>query len=127
MEYYWQGFTENLFNRLDGPLHFRFIFQPLMAIVFAIIDGIKDGRMNKPVYLWAVIVNPEHRTELLRTGWKSVGKIFFLAVVFDIIYQIIIHQGFHPSETLIVAIFLSIIPYLLFRGPVNRLIKKFKL
>jgi hypothetical protein len=94
-----------------------------MAIIFAIIDGIRDDRMNKPAYLWAVIVDPEHRKELLNAGWKSVGKIFFIAVALDIIYQLTIHQGFHPSQTLIVAIFLSIIPYLLFRGPVNRLMK----
>ena len=31
---------ENLVGRLDGPLHFRFILQPLMATLFAVIDGI---------------------------------------------------------------------------------------
>jgi hypothetical protein len=121
MEYQWQKFIENLLSRLDGPLHFRFIFQPLMAIIFAIIDGISDSRMGKPAYLWAIIQNPEHRRELLRAGWKSIGKIFLFAVALDIIYQIKIHEGFHPLETLIVAIFLSIVPYLLIRGPVNRL------
>jgi hypothetical protein len=122
MEYHWQKFIENLLGRLDGPLHFRFIFQPLMAIVFAIIDGMKDSRTGKPPYFWAIIQNQEHRRELLRKGWKSIGKIFLLAVALDIIYSMKIHEGFHPLETLIVAIFLSIVPYLLFRGPVNRLI-----
>lgn len=121
MEYHWQKFIENLFSRLNGPLHFRFIFQPLMAIVFAIIDGVRDCRMGKPAYFWALIINPEHRKELLKTGWKSVGKIFLLAVALDIVYQIKIGEGFHPLETLIVAIFLSIVPYIFFRGPVNRL------
>lgn len=124
MEYHWQKFIENLLGRLDGPLHFRFIFQPLMAIVFAIIDGVSDSRMGKPAYLWAIIKNAEHRRELLRDGWKSIGKIFLLATTLDVIYQIKIHEGFHPLETIIVAIFLSIFPYLLFRGPVNRLIHK---
>jgi hypothetical protein len=123
MEYQWQSFIENLLSRLDGPLHFRFIFQPLMAIVFAIIDGVRDSRMGKPAYFWAVIVSPGNRKELLKAGWKSVGKIFIIAVALDFAYQLIIHQGFHPLDTLIVAIFLSIIPYLFFRGPVNRLIK----
>jgi hypothetical protein len=121
MEYQLQNFIENLSGRLDGPLHFRFIFQPLMAIIFAIIDGMKDARTGKPPYFWAMIQNPEHRRELLKAGWKSIGKIFLLAVALDIIYQIKIGEGFHPLETLIVAIFLSMVPYLIFRGPVNRL------
>jgi hypothetical protein len=35
----WQRFVENLFARLDGPLHFRIIVQPLMATIFAAIGG----------------------------------------------------------------------------------------
>lgn len=48
----WAGIV----GRLDGPLHFRFIGQPLMASVLAIIDGVKDARMGKPPYFWAVIL-----------------------------------------------------------------------
>ena len=46
---------EGIVARLDGPLHFRFIGQPLMASVLAIIDGVKDAKLGKPPYFWAVI------------------------------------------------------------------------
>lgn len=33
----WQRIVEDLFTRLDGPLHFWFIVQPLTAVIFSII------------------------------------------------------------------------------------------
>ena len=121
----WQRIVEHLFGRLDGPLHFRFFIQPLMAVIFATIDGIKDAKLGKPAYFWAVIFNPGHRKELIKDGWKHVGKIFILAVILDIVYQLIVHHWIYPGEILIVAFFLAIVPYVLLRGPVNRLIRLF--
>ena len=122
----WQRFFGNLFSRLDGPLHFRFIMQPLMAITFAVIDGIKDAKAGRPPYFWALVKNPEERRELLRLGWKRIGKIFILAVILDVIYQIKVYRWFYPGETLFVAILLAIVPYLLVRGPADRIAKLFQ-
>jgi hypothetical protein len=69
----WQRVIHNLVARLDGPLHFRLIVQPLMASTFAVIDGIRDAKMGKPAYFWAMLSNPGHRKELLKVGWKRVG------------------------------------------------------
>jgi len=126
MEDLWQRIVENLFGRFDGPFHFRFILQPVMASIFAVIDGIKDAKNNKPAYFWAFVVNPEYRQELLKSGWKSVGKIFILAVVLDIVYQLIVQHMIYPGEILIVAFILAIVPYLVLRGPVNRIVRMFK-
>ncbi len=122
----WNRFIENLFSRLDGPLHFRFIMQPLMAITFAVIDGIKDAKMGRPAYFWAMVKNPDQRRELMRIGWKRIAKIFILAVILDVIYQIKVYHWFYPGETLTVAILLAIVPYLLVRGPADRLAHLFK-
>lgn len=121
----WDRIVENLFVRLDGPLHFRFILQPLMAILFAVVNGLKDARDDKPAYFWSIATNPGHRKELLQEGWKHVGKIFILAVLLDLIYQIVAYHRFYPGETLIVAFLLAIIPYLVMRGPVNRVARLF--
>ena len=94
---------ENLFGRLEGPMYFRFILQPLMAAIFASIDGIKDAKNGKPAYFWAMLSQPEQREELMRHGWKSVGKIFIVALVLDIIYQLKVHHAFYPGETFFVA------------------------
>ena len=123
---FWNRFIENLFSRLDGPLHFRFFMQPAMAMIFAVIDGIKDAKMGRPAYLWTMVKDPNQRRELMKIGWKRIAKIFILAVILDVIYQIKVYHWFYPGETLTVAILLAIIPYLLVRGPVNRLYQLFK-
>jgi hypothetical protein len=117
----WERIIENLFARLDGPLHFRFIFQPLMASIFAVIDGVKDAKTGKPAYFWSLLSNPEHRKELVKEGWKSVGKIVILAIILDLVYQLKVHSTVYPGEMLIVAFTLAIVPYLVLRGPINRL------
>jgi hypothetical protein len=115
-------FFESFLPRLDGPLHFRFIFQPLMATIFAVIDGIKDAKTGRPAYLWTMVKNPDQRRELMMLGWKRFGKIFILAVVLDVIYQIKVYHWWYPGQTLAVAILLAVVPYLIVRGPVNRIV-----
>ncbi len=126
MEELWQRFVENFIGRLDGPLHFRFIVQPLMALIVATLDGIKDAKLGKPAYGWAVFSSPEHRKELLKDGWKHFGKIFILAIILDVIYQIKVHHTFYPMETLLTALVLAVVPYVLLRGPVNRVVRFFR-
>jgi hypothetical protein len=121
MEELWQRFVENLIGRLDGPLHFRIIVQPLMAVIFATLDGIKDARAAKPAYFWALASSPEHRKELLKDGWKHFGKIFILAIILDLVYQIKVHHTVYPGEMLLTALVLAVLPYVLLRGPVNRI------
>jgi hypothetical protein len=120
---HWERIIENLFARLDGPLHFRFIFQPLMASIFAVIDGVKDAKAGRSAYFWTLLFNPGHRKELVKEGWKSVGKIFILAIFLDVVYQWKVHSTVYPGEMLIVAFALAIVPYLVLRGPVNRVVR----
>ena len=48
-------FTADLILRLDRPLHFRFIIQPLIAAGFAVRDGLRNARKGYPAYARAVI------------------------------------------------------------------------
>jgi hypothetical protein len=114
-------FFENLAGRVSGPMKFRLLIQPLMSTIFAIVDGIKDARAGRPPYFWAMFTDPGHRRDLLRSGWKSVGKIFIIALILDAVYQFITVRWFYPAEALLVAFVLAIIPYLVLRGLVNRL------
>lgn len=112
---------KNLFGRLDGPFHLRLLLQPTMATIFAVRDGLKDARSERAPYFWAVFTHPAHRAELLRDGWKSVSKVFIIAFVLDVIYQLIVLRWVYPGEVLLVASLLALVPYLLIRGPVNRI------
>jgi len=113
--------SENLIGRLHGPLTFRFLLQPAIAIFFAVRAGLRDARENRPPYFWALLYNPEHRREMLRQGWHDVGKVFLIAIVLDVIYQLIVVRWVYPGETLVVAAVLALLPYLLFRGAVTRI------
>jgi hypothetical protein len=95
-----------------------------MASIFAIIDGVKDAKTGKPAYFWALLDSPEHRKQLVKDGWKSVGKIFILAIVLDVVYQLRVHSTIYPGETLFVALALAIAPYLALRGPMNRILRR---
>jgi hypothetical protein len=112
---------ENFIARPDGPLNVRFLIQPAMAITIAVRAGLKDAREGRPAYLWKVFTNPAHRRDLLRGGWKDARRLFLLSVILDAIYQIFVHQSVYVFELLFTATLLALVPYLVLRGPVNRL------
>jgi hypothetical protein len=120
------GFTEiqrvldDLIARPGGSLSLRFILQPVMSTIFALRDGIKDARTGRSPYFWTVLSNPDQRRARLREGLGSTGKIILIAVLLDGIYQVIELKTIYPIEALIVAILLAFIPYLLLRGPIER-------
>src|SRR3982751_6559504 len=114
----------NIADRVGGPMTFRLILQPMMAALLALRAGLKDSREGRPPYFWAVLTNRMHRPDLLREGWKAVGRVFILAVIMDIIYQWIVQRWLYPGEVIIVAIILAVVPYLLIRGPVNRIARR---
>lgn len=117
------NFTTELITRLDGPLHFRFFLQPLMACIFAYRDGRLDLKKRRSPYGWAIFTEPEHRRFLLKDGWKGISKVFILAFVLDFVYQLIALRSFRPGIALLVACLLALVPYALLRGIFNRLLK----
>ena len=124
MEEMLSRFWEDVIARVGGPMKFRLILQPLIAIIFAVRAGLKDAKEGKVPYNWALISDPDHRRALLRSGWKSVGKVFVIAILIDLVYQWIVLRRFYPFEALLVAVILAFIPYLLIRGPLTRIVRK---
>lgn len=116
-------FVEDIVGRVHSPMNARLILQPLMAVIFALRDGRRDAREGQPVYLFALLTDAGHRRAMLRGAWKAVGKVFVIAVVLDVIYQIITMKWFYPGEALVVALLLAVVPYLLLRGPANLLFR----
>jgi hypothetical protein len=116
-----ERFLNNLVSRLSGPLTFRFLIQPGVATILAIRDGLKDARQGRPPYFWAIFTRRDERRRLLREGWKAVAKVFTIAVLLDVVYQIMVIQRVYPGEALVVAFALAFLPYLLMRGPIGRI------
>ena len=125
----WHGVTMQVFHRFwhdlaerpDGPMRFRFILQPLMAAVAAIRGGLKDARTGRPPYFWTIAGNPRERAGRLREGLNATARIILLGVIMDVIYQFLVFKTFYPGESLVIALVLAFLPYLLIRGPVTRI------
>ena len=116
-----QRVWHSIIERPGGPMTFRFILQPVMALVMAAIDGIRDARSGSPPYLWSVIADPGARAAQLYDGILSTSRILLLGLGMDVVYQAIEFKTFYPGEAAIIAVLLAFVPYLLFRGPFARL------
>jgi hypothetical protein len=108
-----QQAVDELLGRASGPLHFRLLMQPAVAAFLAVKAGLKDAREGQPAFLWEVVTNSDERHRLLQSAWKDVGKVFLLAL-----------HAIRPLQTLIVALVLALVPYVLLRGPVTRLARR---
>lgn len=117
----WTRVVTQLLARVTGPLKFRLVLQPAMATFLAIRDGLADAKSGKPPYFWALLWDAGSRTSMIRGGWKSIEKVFLVALLIDVVYQIIVLRFVYVGEAVIVAFVLAIIPYLILRGPVSRL------
>ena len=113
-------------DRIGGPMTFRIILQPLMAALLAFRAGLKDAQHGRPPYFWTILTDPSQRADLVREGWRSVARVFVLAIVMDVIYQLIVLRWVYPFELVLVAILLAVVPYLLIRGPVNRVVRRLR-
>ena len=113
---------DQILGRTSGPLHSRFVLQPLMAIILGTRAGYRDAKFHRPPFLWAMVMIRAERRALLLSAWKDVGRVFAVALVVDVAYQLAVFGWLYPLQTLIIAVSLAIIPYVLVRGPVVRMI-----
>lgn len=115
-----ERFWHDLIERPDEPMRFRFILQPLMAVIAAIHDGLRDARTGRAPYFMAMLRNPRERVGRLREGLNATARIILLGLVMDVIYQVLVLGTFYPNEALVVALVLAFVPYVIFRGLVVR-------
>jgi len=112
--------AENWDERVTGPLHLRLIIQPAVAALFAVLDGRKDAHLGHAPYAWLLFTAPGQRRDLIRDGWKSVGKVFLVAVAVDIAFQLFVLHVFYLGGALLVGFLLAILPYVALRGLATR-------
>jgi hypothetical protein len=131
----WYGFSFESFDRLwrdildrpDGPMTFRFILQPAMAALAAFRDGVKDARLGRTPYVLALlrgVRSADGRSGRLWEGIVATARILILGVVMDVIYQWLEFKTFYPAQAATIAILLAFVPYLLLRGPFERIARR---
>ena len=103
---------------------FRFVLQPIVALLVALRDGVHDARTGRDPFLWTVITNPAQRRGRVEEALIATSRIILLGLVMDIIYQWIEFDSFHPAEAVIIALLLAFLPYVLLRGLVTRIARR---
>ena len=113
-----------LIGRTTGPLTPRLILQPTMAAIFAIRAGLKDAHEGLTPYLTSLATEPQRRAAQVRQGWGHVRNVFLIALGLDVVYQWMVFRWVYPLQSVIVAVALAIVPYLIVRGVVTRVARK---
>jgi len=116
-------FWDQLIAQPSGPLAFRLILQPLMAAFLAVRDGLKDARAGRAPYVQIILFDPSQRAAYLREGLKRVSRVIIFAFVMDTIYQYLVLRRFYLGEALTTVFVLAVLPYVLIRGPVHRIMR----
>jgi len=114
-------FVPDLVARLSGPGRMRFIFQPVAAILLGARDGVKDARAGVPPFLSALVFHGARRPGMLRSALVSVRDLVAIAILLDVVSQVLIFRMVHPGVALIFGPVLIATPYALSRALANRI------
>lgn len=114
-----------LLGRAGGPMHIRLLIQPIIAIILAIRTGLRDARENTAPFLLEFVKNKAQRKVLINTALQDISKLMIMAFLFDSIYQLLVLKEFHLLQALIVTFVLAILPYVILRGLVTRLYRRY--
>jgi hypothetical protein len=116
-----QRFWNDIFARAGGPMTFRFLLQPSMALLAAIPDGLRDARAGRSGFFWNGSEDPKVKHGRLREGLYAISRTVLLGLCMDTIYQFKVLDHFYPVEALMMAILLALIPYFIFRWIVEQI------
>lgn len=108
---------------LTGPGRFRFIVQPIVAILLGIRDGRRDAMAGRPAYLISVFFTRGGRREALKSGARSFIKPFVVSVVLDMVVQFFLFRDVRIWSAFVVGTLLIALPYSLARGLTNRFVR----
>ena len=112
----------NLLVRLDGPGAFRFVLQPLVAMLLGVRDGRRDAAANRPHFLSCCIFDVVGRRASLRDGVAAISKPLVFAIMIDAVLSLVILGAIYPVSTLFVGLVLVALPYAIARDLTGRLV-----
>jgi hypothetical protein len=116
----WEFFAD-LPRRLTGPGRFRFVFQPLVAILLGIRAGRGDASAGRPPFLLALVAHAQHRRQMLAETARALVNIVLVGILLDTVSQWLILGVAHPGAALVVGPVLITLPYAAARALTNRI------
>ena len=114
-------FLEELPRRFTGPGRFRFILQPMLAILLGVRGGLADAKAGNPPYLFGLLFHAGRRRELLRSGAAAIRTLLAAGIILDVVFQLVLYRAVHPGAALLVGPILICAPYALSRALTTRL------
>lgn len=115
---------DKLAERLTGPMHFRFILQPLVAILLGIRDGRLDAEAGNPPFVLEWFFSPQNRSEQIQSALKTLMKPVLFGIILDSLAQYILFKHINPGGAFMVGTFVMAVPYSLAREITNRIVRK---
>ena len=113
----WRDFVA----RTTGPMWFRLILQPAVAIVFGIRAGIRNARSAVSESPPSSGLDPAYRRAMFRQALHDVGLMFLAGIGLDVVFQLIALRALYPLEAVLVGFLLVALPYQIVRATVGRL------
>jgi hypothetical protein len=116
-------FFSHMLARLSGPGRVRFLIQPSMAIGLGARDGAKDARAGAGPFLFDLIHHSQNRGQLVRGAMASIGELIWIAILLDLISQILLFRDVYVAGALVLGPVLIAMPYAVSRALSHRVIR----
>ena len=113
-------FLEELPQRFAGPGRFRFLLQPVLAILLGARGGLADAKAGNPPYLIGLLLDAGRRGELLRSGGSAIGTLLAMGIILDVVFQLVLYGEVHPGAAVLIGPILICAPYALSRALTTR-------
>lgn len=115
------GVLQRFIERLTGPMHVRFIVQPVMAIILGIRDGVRDAREGRTPLIWDLCTQREGRARKLKEVLTRLMVPLIVAIVLDAVVQYMLFQRVRVLGAIFVGTVIMGLPYSIARGIANRI------
>ena len=113
---------ERFLARLTGPMHVRFIVQPIIAVILGIRAGIHDARQATPPFIWSLCTRPSGWKRQLKQAREHLVIPLVVAIVLDGIVQYLLFQRIRVLGAVVLGTILMGLPYSLARAFTNRIV-----
>ena len=113
-------FLVDLPKRLKGPGRFRFVLQPIVAILLGFRAGVADARAGRRPYILGFFLGDGNRWALIKEALEDLATLLAVAILLDVISQFLILRQVFPGAALVVGPVLIAIPYSFSRALSNR-------
>jgi hypothetical protein len=119
-------FDELVARITSGPMQFRLIIQPTMALILGIRDGLADAKAGSPPFLWGLLFRRSDLKPSLQAALRRLRIPVVMATLADALVQYLMFHHVRPLTAVIVGVLLMGVPYCIARGISNRIRSRYQ-